>query len=1037
MPGPEYRGTDLWMLNDKLEDTELKRQIEEMKEKGCGAFIARTFRGLKSDYPGKNFMDRMRVIIETAKETGLKVFLQAGYMPGGIPELPDEYTHTVIKKAEKNEEAATDGEILCKCNDAIYYRSKVKYTLDLLNPDAMKYYMKLAYEDTWVRFKDEFGKTIVSVWVDEPHFIPPDLPWTEKLPEQFQKMWGYNIQEKVELLFIDKDDYRTVRYHYWRTILHMLKNSYFEVVSKWCREHNLKFSGHLMGEDTFERQVGFTCSVMPLYKYMDIPGIDHLTNSMEWPNYQAKFLMTPLQCVSAAYQAGKKDILCEMYGVSTQSITFERQKYIFDYFASLGITRRCVHGIFYSLKGQRKRFYAPHISYQQPWWKYYKEVTDYCARVSALMYQGEPMVDVLVLHPIETAFMEYKSSVSISKSAVVSVEYDNKNEIFRMDKRFPDFLRNLLGMQLPFNLGDEDTIAEWGKIEEGKLKVGQMYYKTVIIPDLKVIRKSTLKILRQFAAEGGNIIVKGQAPYMIDGTEDKRFEEIEGVKYVDGFSDLKKVISKICKRDFIFESSDDSTSIWINMKTIDDGRIAFVFNNDTARGRKGTLNINGLYDVEVWNAEDGTINRVNAKIIDGITKIDVELEAGGSKIFVLKQVMDAEKCSASSDLDVCDVQIENKQARNFQAGNVQSCDRSDDQSDDMQAAVVVNSTELMQSLDISGIWSVERKDPNVLPLEFCRFKKEDGDYSEIYPILAVQQILTKEDYRGQITLKFEFEVSYVPEDIKLAIEEPEEYSILINGKSIKMEKTGEYYRDKSFEIVNIAGTLREGLNFIEATRYFEPLQKPKSVLTSLFQNLSGVELEEIYLIGDFGVYGTLEPTDTGYVKFSRDFSLGLEQKHAGRELTMVGYPFYAGSIVLSKTINISDINYDVNYKKAILKVDDFRACIGKVFINGKYAGSLRWKPYEVDITGLLVWGENKIEIEITNTLRNLLGPYHIPKGEDSHCWSEAWTGEYDRSTRTSYPDWYLKENRIPDTAIWTESYMQKPFGIDSVRICFT
>ena len=32
-----------------------------------------------------------------------------------------------------------------------------------------------------------------------------------------------------------------------------------------------------MGEDTFERQIGFSCSVMPLYKYMDIPGIDHLT----------------------------------------------------------------------------------------------------------------------------------------------------------------------------------------------------------------------------------------------------------------------------------------------------------------------------------------------------------------------------------------------------------------------------------------------------------------------------------------------------------------------------------------------------------------------------------------------------------------------------------------------------------------------------------------------------------------------------------------------------------------------------------------
>ena len=49
MPDLEYRGTDLWMLNDKLEDAELKRQIKEMKDKGCGSFIARNIPGLKSD----------------------------------------------------------------------------------------------------------------------------------------------------------------------------------------------------------------------------------------------------------------------------------------------------------------------------------------------------------------------------------------------------------------------------------------------------------------------------------------------------------------------------------------------------------------------------------------------------------------------------------------------------------------------------------------------------------------------------------------------------------------------------------------------------------------------------------------------------------------------------------------------------------------------------------------------------------------------------------------------------------------------------
>ena len=127
---------------------------------------------------------------------------------------------------------------------------------------------------------------------------------------------------------------------------------------------------------------------------------------MEWPRAVpgdgGQISDDPLQCISAARQAGKEDILCEMYGVSAQGITFARQKYIFDYFMSLGINYRCVHARFYSMKGERKRFYAPHMSYQQPWWEYYRKETDYSARVSWFVHQGRPMSDILVMNPVES-----------------------------------------------------------------------------------------------------------------------------------------------------------------------------------------------------------------------------------------------------------------------------------------------------------------------------------------------------------------------------------------------------------------------------------------------------------------------------------------------------------------------------------------------------------------------------------------------------------------------------------------------------------
>ena len=66
--------------------------------------------------------------------------------------------------------------------------------LDMLNPEAMRFYMKQSYEDMWKEFRDEFGKTIISVWVDEPHFKPDSLPWSSVLQEQFVEKWGYRIR---------------------------------------------------------------------------------------------------------------------------------------------------------------------------------------------------------------------------------------------------------------------------------------------------------------------------------------------------------------------------------------------------------------------------------------------------------------------------------------------------------------------------------------------------------------------------------------------------------------------------------------------------------------------------------------------------------------------------------------------------------------------------------------------------------------------------------------------------------------------------
>jgi hypothetical protein len=96
-PDEKYRGLDLWMVNDDLDDEEIRRQVFEFKDKGFYSVVFRTYNGLISDYPGPLFKSKVRAAIEAAKECGLKIALQAGYMPSAYPDLPREHAlHRIV-----------------------------------------------------------------------------------------------------------------------------------------------------------------------------------------------------------------------------------------------------------------------------------------------------------------------------------------------------------------------------------------------------------------------------------------------------------------------------------------------------------------------------------------------------------------------------------------------------------------------------------------------------------------------------------------------------------------------------------------------------------------------------------------------------------------------------------------------------------------------------------------------------------------------------------------------------------------------------
>ena len=985
-PDNIFRGTDFWMLNGDLTEQNIIDQLHEMKNKGVCSFIVRTYLGLKSDYPGPQFKENVKIIIDTSKKLGLKVFLQAGYMPEAVLDLPKDSALRYIYPVKIGEEDGRN--ILCQHNDISFVEHNSVTFLDMFDSDAMDHYIMVSYEKMWQEFSDEYGKTVMSIWVDEPSYNASYLPWTPKLEKLFYERWGYSISEKLWMLFFDADEAFTVRYHYRVIMRDLLEENYFKKIEQWCHAHNLLFSGHLMMEETMRSQIARAQACMPYYKYFDIPGIDVLRGDMNWvddplhsvePIYQRYVLHnTVTQCVSAAKQAGKEHILAEMYGVAGENFTFRNMTHMFDSYAASGINHRSVHGIFYTLHGRGKRAYPPHISYYQPFWAKYRNITDYCARVSQFISEGISSSDIAIIHPLETGYMLYNGAIG-------EKDYGGA-ELETHDRMLYDLLTAIRSKQHQADFADLASIRDMGTVSGGKFCVGKMSYSTVILPALIVITPELLKLLEDFATHNGKIIVWGNTPYMIDGFYDNSI--IERIDAISQKADsISKLLDLIPRTSYSFDGIGTS-NLLVNHRICDNGERFFICNKDCTHEANFKLSTKCLGELYVFDAYSGKISKYPSEVINGALVANINLAAGDS-ILLSTEPNKTETTYKTSDT----VSIQN----------------------------------------ITGDWSVEPLSNNALLLEFCKFRKGNGEFSNLLPIVAVQHLLTKEEYCGDITLRYEFDTKSSLDDISLALEDPTLQSLTLDGNPLTSATTG-YFRDKSFETVHI-GNISAGHHILEITREFFPLSKTTNALTQLFETRYGVELEPMYLLGNFAVNGHQYFSENGSVIFERDFVLDtLPNKILTRgELTSDGFPFYTGEILLTKEIYISD---NVDISNSAIHIGVMNAGCGEVFVNGINVGDINRAPHTLYIGNLLNKGINKLQIKLYTTLYNIIGPFHRPMGNVGNTFGggyqnpdAAWL-----SVNTSVQDWDKKMYDSYKT--WTDRYNVSPLGIKNVYISF-
>ena len=210
------------------------------------------------------------------------------------------------------------------------------------------------------------------------------------MPETYKEMYGDNLLDKLIELFKPVGDYKQTRIRYWKMVTDLFSNNFMKPIYDWCDSHGLKFTGHLVCEESLGSQLATNGAAMPHYEYFHIPGVDKLDRHIDdW--------FTGIQLGSAAQQLGKKQTITESFALCGHNVSFSELRGLYEWQARYGATLLCPHLEGYSLRGIRKRDYPPAMYEQQPWWEEYSKFVTAVSRIGMIMSESEVHFNTLLI----------------------------------------------------------------------------------------------------------------------------------------------------------------------------------------------------------------------------------------------------------------------------------------------------------------------------------------------------------------------------------------------------------------------------------------------------------------------------------------------------------------------------------------------------------------------------------------------------------------------------------------------------------------
>jgi len=387
-------------------------------------------------------------------------------------------------------------------------------TMDHFNSDVV-----LAFLNRLLEIEKDLGipldQLIRALFADSMELAGSN--WCQDLAREFSKRCGYSLEPWLPFVLyyyhdpypfpIDdpsfSDQVLRARYDYTKTLVELFHERFTATFQQFCTDHGLKCRYQAYGNP-------WLMGMLDGYMAVDIPESNNWFYSQNtkpddeeyftWSKSHG-YMIWNKYASSAAHLTAKKIVSCEAMtntgGVFQASLSTIKQAGDMNFIS--GINHSVLHGFNYSppeagFPGWVR--YGTYFSEHNTLWPHFKNWVDYDARISSVLQNTDPVVDIAILPP---------ESDHWSKNGLI-------REPFHTEPWYVFELWQAISQNGSSCDYVNEKIIREAVMENGCLEYGPMSYKTLILADVASLETESIEALYTFVSNGGNLICIGQAP---------------------------------------------------------------------------------------------------------------------------------------------------------------------------------------------------------------------------------------------------------------------------------------------------------------------------------------------------------------------------------------------------------------------------------------------------------------------------------------------------------------------------------------------